>query len=93
MISAGIWALCFAGSFLHGHFAAPTGDGFARGLNIIVIFMAWQIAAGLFAVVTLILRMVWSKQVEGAARWLGFVPIVISAGLVLFVVGWLAYAE
>ena len=46
LILAGLWLAVYAASFIAFFTTDATGDSFTRGLNRIVIFLLWQLAAG-----------------------------------------------
>lgn len=50
MVLLALWAAAFGYSVYFFLTAAPTGDGFTRGLNRISGFLGWQGIAGMFAI-------------------------------------------
>ena len=88
LILLGAWIACQVMSVLHPAMTGPTGDGFARGLNLLALFLVWQSAAVLFAVGLLAVRLMRADELSSAMRWLGQGPLLLEAvgigGLVLF---------
>ncbi|MCB1342453.1 MAG: hypothetical protein KDK24_15565 [Pseudooceanicola sp.] len=82
------WAVAFAASF-HGFlFAEPTGDGFTRGMNRVMTFLAWQIGAGLLAIV------LWQVgKGDMRLRWLVRLPALVAALLMVAVVALILWAR
>ena len=86
-----LWAGLYAASFLLAHHTAPTGDSFLRGINRLMVFFQYQIAAGVAAMA------VWWRGRSLARgswqRWLSRVPVGMALALVLLVVGLILYAN
>jgi len=80
----GIWAGLYAGSLLVAAFTAPTGDGFVRGVNRLGVFLQFQGAA---AVLALVLWRMARGQPQGWQRWLARVPLLLALGLLLLIAG------
>jgi len=84
VILCGVWSALYAASFLVPYHTAPSGDGFARGLNRLTLFFQYQIAAGTVAVA------VWwigSKLAVRWQRWLARMPALLALVLLLLVAG------
>lgn len=47
-----LWALLVAASFVHFALTEKTGSGFTRGMNRLEVFLRWQAAALVVAVVS-----------------------------------------
>jgi len=86
-----LWAAAWIGSFWQLFGTEPTGDGFTRGLNRIMGFLGWQLAAGFLGC------MLWIVGRQGergrAARWLLRVPPFLTLLLVLAIVTVIVYAR
>jgi hypothetical protein len=82
---AAVWLVLFITSFVVLQLTSPTGDGFTRGLNRIVAFMTWQIAALVLAMVGALL----TYRFGGGGKHgkvLGYAPLAFSVLLIgLFV--------
>lgn len=79
-ILALLWAAAWGGSFVAFAITDPTGDSFTRGLNRLMAFLGWQLAAGFLG------GLVWMAGRGLAAtplgRWLTRVPALLA--IVLF---------
>jgi len=84
---AAVWALLVAISFLTLALLPADGDGFTRGLNRVMAFLGWELAALLVAIVTAILA--WRVRAELNLLWrvIGFGPLVASGLGALFIAG------
>ena len=84
----GAWLACQVMSFVHPWATGPTGDGFARGMNLLALFLIWQSAAVLFAVGLLAVRLMRADELTPVQRWVGQGPLILEAlaigGFVLF---------
>lgn len=90
VLLAGIWAALYAASFLLAAYTAPAGDGFTRGMNRLTLFVQYQVAAGLVAVA------IWAmgqRLQHRWQRWLARLPGCLALGLVLLVIGAIAFAN
>jgi len=91
-VLSGVWLLFVVASVLHAGMTRPTGDGFVRGLNILEIFLVWQMAALILAVAVFIVRLAAAQTLGRFLRIVGLIPITIT---VLFwggVAAYIAYA-
>lgn len=86
----GVWVLVYGGSLVSFIMTEPTGDGFTKGLNRITTFLGWQFAAGILAIIIWTLGKYFEAGSKG--RWLCRLPVLMALGLVLFVVGIIAFA-
>lgn len=77
---AALWLAAWAGSFFAFQITDPTGDGFTRGLNRLMAFLGWQLAAGFLG------GLLWivGREVPQTAlgRWLLRAPALLA--LLLF---------
>lgn len=80
-----LWAGLYAASFIVAHGTAPTGDGFTRGLNRLMVFFQYQIAAAVVAIVVWGIGSAFDKGTW--QRWLSRAPVLLALGLFLLVVG------
>ncbi len=75
-----VWAATWVGSFLVFQLTDPSGDGFTRGLNRLMAFLGWQLAAGFLG------GLVWivgrDQPQTGLGRWLLRAPALLA--LLLF---------
>ncbi|UXX84177.1 hypothetical protein [Roseovarius pelagicus] len=86
-----LWAGLYAASFIVAHHTAPTGDSFLRGMNRLMVFFQFQIAAGIVAIVLWGMGRVFNKGTW--RRWLSRIPVLLAVGLVLLIVGLIVYAN
>ena len=80
----GIWVGLYAASVLVAAFTAPAGDGFVRGVNRLGVFLQFQGAASILALV--LWRMARGLS-RGWQRWLARVPLLLALGLLLLIAG------
>lgn len=80
----GIWAGLYVASFLGAASTVPTGDGFVRGVNRLGVFLQFQGAA---AVLALVLWRMARGLSRGWQRWLARVPLLLALGLLLLIAG------
>lgn len=85
-----VWGGLYGASFVAATWTAPAGDGFVRGLNRLGVFMKFQGAA---AVVALVLWRVGCRLPQGWPRWLSRAPALLALGLVLLVAGAVGFAN
>lgn len=87
----GLWVIAYGGSLLSLLITEPTGDGFTKGLNRVMTFLGWQVGASVLAII------IWSlgKHFEAGSRgrWACRLPVLLALGLVLVVIGIIAYAK
>ena len=86
-----VWAATYAGSFWHLLFTDPTDDGFTRGLNRVMGFMAWQVVAMLVGTVIWIVSL--RPLRPPMVRWLLRLPALLGLGLVLLIAGTMVYSR
>jgi hypothetical protein len=86
-----VWAMAFAYSFHVFAIAAPSGDGFARGLNRVMQFLGWQGVAGVVAVAVFGVSRAWPKG--SAVRRMGAVPLFLAGLLVAAILGTILWAR
>lgn len=84
-----LWALAWGGSFVGLWLTAPTGDGFTRGLNRVMHFLAWQGVAGVLATLLFVLR----KRVSGPLARALWVPPGLLLAFVLFLAGLILWVQ
>lgn len=79
-----VWVAIMGISFLGYALTETSGDGFTRGLNRIMVFLGWQIAGLVIAVICLFLR----ARVERGRplRWVALVPALVAGAQVLAIV-------
>jgi NhaP-type Na+/H+ or K+/H+ antiporter len=90
LLLLGIWAALYVASFLVPYFTPPTDFGFTRGMNRMTLFFRYQIGAGAVAAV---LWWMGRHAPKRRNRWLMRVPALLALGLVLFIVGLIAFAR
>lgn len=73
-----VWAALWMASFLVPALQEPTGDSFTKGLNRVATFFGFQIAAGLSALILIVLR-----PKTGLWRHLALIPGALALSLVL----------
>ncbi len=83
------WALAFAWSGFAGLTTQPDGDGFARGLNRVGLFLGWQGVAGLIALAAFAVGRGWPKgsgirRVSAVPFWFALALLAALAGLVVW---------
>lgn len=78
-----VWAAAFAWSFISFSTAAPTGDGFTRGLNRVTGFLGWQGLATILAVAVWITGR--GANLTGLQKWISRTPALMALALVLAV--------
>ena len=81
------WALAFAWSGSAGLTTQPNGDGFARGLNRVGVFLGWQGVAGLIALAAFAVGRGWPKgsgirRVSAVPFWFAIVLVAALLALV-----------
>lgn len=88
------WALLFFGALPIARMVEPTGDGFVRGMNRLLLFFQLQAGA---AVLALIIWGLGRQLGNGAAiRWARRVPLIGVLVLVLGLAGvilWAGYSK
>lgn len=77
---AALWLAAWAGSFIAFQMTGPTGDGFTRGLNRLMAFLGWQLAAGFLGGLLWIIGQDMPQTALG--RWLLRAPALLA--LLLF---------
>lgn len=87
-----VWALLFAVSFIHTQLTAPTGDGFTRGMNRTMIFLGWQAAALVTAIVAFAVARRPRNELPRRIRIVASLPLVIHGVSLLVIVGMVVYA-
>lgn len=86
-----LWAAAFAWSFIGFAITEGTGDGFARGLNRVSLFIGWQFVAAVLAV---LVRGFGTGLEEGSLlRRASWVPIGLAGLLILAVAGLIVWAR
>ena len=90
-VLAALWLVPFAVSFAMFLTTAPTGDSFTRGLNRITVFLTWQGAA--FVVAMLAGLATWQVGANGGKniKVIGYAPLAVSALLVATLVAIIGY--
>lgn len=84
------WLSCFALSFGHTYLFEPSGDGFARAMAALGVWVLWQVAAMATAIAALVVRLVRKAELAAWARYVGPVPLILTLLLWLGVGIWLA---
>lgn len=88
VILFGVWIACQVLAWVHPYFTEPTGDGFVRGMNLMMLFATWQSLAVLLSVGLLAVRLMRADELSPMDKWLGQGPIILHAlgitGVVLF---------
>ena len=77
-----LWTTLWVGSFAASAFIEPAGDGFTRGLNRLMTFMGWQLAALIVGLILL-----WFRPAAGTLRWLTLIPVAFAGLLISGIVG------
>ena len=83
-----LWTGLYLASFVVPAMTAPVDDGFTRGLNRIGLFVSFQAAAGLVALVVTALR-----PHLGPWRFLGLLPIALAGLLLALFIGLIVWAR
>ena len=89
LILFAIWLACQVLAWVHPYFTPPTGDDFAREINMIGLFMIWQSLAVLVAVALLAVRLMRADELTRGLKWLGHGPILLQG---LAIMGLTIYA-
>ncbi|MBV0910798.1 hypothetical protein [Anianabacter salinae] len=75
-----LWGAAYAWSVIGFHLTEPTGDGFTRGSNRVMVFFGWQCVA---AVVGAAIWLAGNRLEAGTTvRQLSRVPLILAALLV-----------
>ncbi len=91
-ILTGIWVALIAAGFLHSGLTDPTGTGFGRGWNILIVFAAWQLAAILMGFAILVFWLVQRRALVPWVKVAGLIAPTVSLGAVVIVAIWIAVA-
>jgi hypothetical protein len=86
-----LWLVLWGWSFLAFRLTPPEGDGFLRGMNRVLIFFGWQLAAALPAFAAWVVGRRWPKG--SGTRWISRVPILLALGLAAIVGGLIGWAS
>ncbi len=81
------WVVAVLLSFIHPYYASPAGGEIVMGVNLIAIWLGWQVGALMFAVALLIVRLTRGEEMWIPLRFLSFAPIgatVLAGGALLF---------
>ena len=78
ILLTGVWAGCYAASFLLSYMAEPTGDGFTRGWNRILIWLGWQTVALGVAIVALVVTRRGRERIGTSLYRVGHFPASVS---------------
>ncbi len=73
-----IWGALFFGSFLSFFLISPTGDGFTRGLNRVVVFLAAQTTALIVGVLVRRLTHSRTRLVSERVYFLSRLPVMAA---------------
>ena len=86
MVVGAAWLLAWGGSFAAFWTAEPTGDGFERSLNRVMVFLTWQGIAAAIAFGVWGVGRAWPRG--SSARQLSNVPLMLATllGLVIITV-------
>lgn len=87
-----VWAALVGAGFLHSNLGTPTGDGFVRGMNLLLAFLGWQTAAILLSAGIFGHWLLRRTILAPWARVLGLVPPIVSLIAILAVIFWFATA-
>ncbi|MEM7571146.1 MAG: hypothetical protein AAF337_15250 [Pseudomonadota bacterium] len=79
-----LWLCVFVYSFFSVMGVEPTGEGFTRGLNRLMIFFGWHVAALVGAIAVLMVG--WRVESAGL-KWLARTPALIHLLAVIAVLG------
>ena len=82
--SVGVWAACFAASWIHASVVVPG----AYGLNVLFTWFLWQCVAITVSVICLIVWLLRRHEFSRPLFWIGLVPPVLSIGGALAVTIW-----
>lgn len=80
-----VWIFLIVFSVVIARQTVPTGDGVTRGLNRVAVFMGWQLAAALVALVDFIVGFKQFREQAGY-RWLSRIPVIIHGTLVIVLI-------
>lgn len=78
-IMCALWVAAVAAGFVHADAAAPSGTGFARGFNVIYIWLVWQALGVFLALAAFLTWLIARRRLSGVSLWIGPVPIIITA--------------
>ncbi|MDA1315425.1 MAG: hypothetical protein O2968_19015 [Acidobacteria bacterium] len=77
-IASGLWLACFVVSFVMSAITPPTGDMYFRGLNRLLVLLAWQFAAFLAAITSGVLTFRRKDRISRGLKRIGFAPLIVS---------------
>ena len=92
LILLACWVQCVILSFVQPYFTEPTGDGFVKGMNLITIWILWQLVALVIAVAMVIIRAMRARELSPAMHWVGQGPLILSVIGLGGLFGYLYYA-
>ncbi|MDF0600764.1 hypothetical protein P1J78_08480 [Psychromarinibacter sp. C21-152] len=85
------WVVAFFGAFIAFYLTPAKDFGLARGWNKVGVFMAWQAAATLLALLTAIFA--WGLPRRTGLRRAGFVPVAVLGLSALALAGLLVWVN
>ncbi len=88
-----LWALLVAAGFAHTQLGTPTGDGFVRGMNLLMAFLLWQLGAIAVAIAVFVIRISQRKTLTSTIRVIGLIAPVVSLVAVVYAISWLSFAS
>ena len=87
-----LWVVMVASGFAYTQLASPTGDGFARGMNLLMGFALFQLGAIVIAIAVFVIWIVQRKTLAPIVRLLGLVAPAVSLVAVAYAILWLSFA-
>ena len=87
-----LWVVLVAAGFAYTQLASPTGDGFARGMNLLFGFALFQLGAIAVAIAVFVIRISQRKALTPAIRVIGLIAPVVSLVAVVYAITWLSFA-
>ena len=75
LICLAAWLIAVVLSFVHPYYASPQGGEIVMGVNLIGIWLGWQVAALMFAVAALIVRLTRGEEMSIPLKFLSVAPI------------------
>ena len=87
-----LWAVLVASGFAYTQLASPIGDGFARGMNLLMGLALFQLGAIVVAIAVFVIWIIQRKTLAPAIRLLGLAVPIVSLLAVAYAILWLSFA-
>ena len=75
LICIAAWLVAVVLSFVHPYYASPQGGEIVLGVNLMAIWLGWQVGALMFAVAALIVRLTRADEMSVPVKLLAITPI------------------